>query len=128
MRVPAFVISPFAKKNYVSHVVHDHTSVLKFIETKFNLGAMTYRDANADNLLDSLDFANPGFMTPPTLPAPGLPAAGSVCQPLPRPQTEPGDELHHNRAPEPRTPPVGGRHVRRWIVGVESVVSPRFTG
>ena len=89
MRVPAFIISPFAKQNYVSHVVHDHTSVLKFIETKFNLGAMTYRDANADNLLDSLDFAHPGFMEPPVLPAFGLPATGSVCQPLPLPQTEP---------------------------------------
>jgi phospholipase C len=89
MRVPAFVVSPFAKANYVSHVVHDHTSVLKFIETKFNLGALTYRDANADDLLDTLDFARPGFVEPPVLPAPGLPAGGSVCQPLPRPQTGP---------------------------------------
>jgi len=87
MRVPGFVISPFAKRDYVSHVVHDHTSVLKFIETKFNLGAMTYRDANADDLLDSLDFSNPGFREPPELPAPGLPLSGSVCQPLPYPQT-----------------------------------------
>ena len=94
MRVPAYVISPFAKKDYVSHVVHDHTSVLKFIETKWNLGAMTYRDANADNLLDSLDFTNRAFLEPPTLPKPGLPATGSICQPLPPPPTSP-------------TPPVG---------------------
>ena len=26
-RVPAVIISPFSRKNYVSHVVHDHTSV-----------------------------------------------------------------------------------------------------
>ena len=52
LRVPAFVISPYARRNYVSHVVHDHTSVLRFIETKFNLGALTCRDANASNLLD----------------------------------------------------------------------------
>jgi hypothetical protein len=83
VRVPAYVISPFAKANYVSSVVHDHTSVLKFIETKFNLGAMTYRDANADNLLDSFDFANPGFMDPPVLPAPGLPLGGNACNPHP---------------------------------------------
>jgi len=88
MRVPAYVISPFAKADYVSHVVHDHTSILKFIETKFNLAAMTYRDANADDLLETLDFAHPGFLDPPTLPAPGLPAAGSTCQPLPHPETE----------------------------------------
>jgi phospholipase C len=107
-RVPGFVISPFAKANYVSHVVHDHTSILKFIETKFNLGAMTYRDANADDLLDCFDFANPGFLDPPTLPEPGLPAAGSTCQPLPRPQTEPDfGEPPPSPPPPPATGPVG---------------------
>jgi phospholipase C len=91
LRVPAFVISPFAKRNYVSHVVHDHTSVLRFIETKFNLGALTRRDANADNLLDCLDFRRPpAFIEPPTLAAPGLPATGSTCQPqTPPPPTKP---------------------------------------
>ena len=39
--------------------VHDHTSILKLIETKWNLGALTYRDANASNLLDSLDLVGP---------------------------------------------------------------------
>ena len=64
------------RKNYVSHVVHDHTSILKLIETKWNLPAMTYRDANADNLLDSLDFkSKPAFLKPPKLPKPGLPAS-----------------------------------------------------
>ena len=76
LRVPAYVISPFAKRDYVSHVVHDHTSVLRFIETKFNLGALTRRDANADNLLDCFDFRRAAFLEPPTLAAPGLPATG----------------------------------------------------
>jgi phospholipase C len=89
MRVPGFVISPFAKRNYVSHVVHDHTSILKFIETKYNLGAMTFRDANADDLLDTLDFAFPGFVEPPELPTPALPNGGSTCQPLKPPATQP---------------------------------------
>jgi phospholipase C len=81
-RVPGFVISPFAKKDYVSHVVHDHTSILKFIETKFNLGAMTYRDANADDLMDCLDFRAAAFRDPPTLAKPHLvPPAVSACQP-----------------------------------------------
>ena len=87
MRVPAVVISPFAKANYVSSVVHDHTSVLKFLETKFNLGAMTYRDANASNLLDCFDFDAVAFREPPTLPAPGLPKAGSACDDAPPPKT-----------------------------------------
>jgi phospholipase C len=81
-RVPGFVISPFARKDHVSHVVRDQTSILKFIERKFNLGALTYRDANADDLLDCLDFDQAAFREPPTLAAPTLvPPAPSTCQP-----------------------------------------------
>jgi phospholipase C len=78
-RVPTVIVSPFAKRNYVSHQVHDHTSILKLIETKWNLGALTYRDANASNLLDSLDLEGaPAFAEPPSLPAPAKPG---LCKP-----------------------------------------------
>jgi phospholipase C len=83
VRVPAVVISPFARPDYVSHVVHDHTSVLRFIETKWNLGAMTYRDANASDLLDTLDLTTPHFLEPPELVAPAAPTAASTCAPGP---------------------------------------------
>jgi hypothetical protein len=53
-RVPNVVISPWAKPDYVSHLVYDHTSVLKTIETKWNLPALTYRDANAMAMTDYL--------------------------------------------------------------------------
>ena len=102
VRVPGFVISPWSRAAdpvgssaapggaaYVSHQIHDHTSILRFVESKFNLGALTYRDANADNLLDCFDFSRPAFLDPPTLPEPGLPPAGSACAPQPRPQTNP---------------------------------------
>ncbi len=73
-RVPAAIVSPFAKRNYVSSVVHDHTSVLKLIETKWNLPPLTHRDAAADDLLDFLDLVGPPpFATPPILPPPALP-------------------------------------------------------
>jgi phospholipase C len=69
-RVPAAIVSPYARRDYVSHVVHDHTSILKLVERKFNLPALTARDANADDLLDSLDFEHePAFLTPPSLAA-----------------------------------------------------------
>ncbi len=83
-RVPGSIVSPYAKKNYVSHVTHDHTSVLKLIETKWNLGAMTYRDANADNLLDSVDFKKkPAFLHPPKLSKSALARDGATkaCTP-----------------------------------------------
>ena len=72
-RVPAVIVSPYARPDYVSHVVHDHTSILKLIETKWNLPPLTRRDAQADNLLDSLDLsAPPAFARPPDLPAPAV--------------------------------------------------------
>ena len=69
IRVPFVVVSPYSRKRYVSHTVTDQTSVLRFIETRFDLPALTNRDANADPLLDMFDFANPPFMKPPKLPA-----------------------------------------------------------
>jgi len=64
-------------------VVRDHTAILKFIERKWNIGALTLRDANADDLFDCLDFANPpAFLDPPTLPPPALAASNPpACTP-----------------------------------------------
>ncbi|HVV76448.1 MAG TPA: alkaline phosphatase family protein [Mycobacteriales bacterium] len=55
-RVPAIVVSPYAKKKHVSSKVHDFGSILAFVERKWNLGALTYRDANANDLTDCLDL------------------------------------------------------------------------
>jgi len=75
-RVPAVVVSPRARRGHVSHVVYDHTSIARFIETKWNLPALTARDAHAANLLDCLDLhGRPAFLHPPTLPAPTPPPA-----------------------------------------------------
>ncbi|HSP54454.1 MAG TPA: alkaline phosphatase family protein [Dehalococcoidia bacterium] len=68
IRVPVAVVSPFAKKHFVSHVVNDHTSILRFIETRFGLPSLTRRDAAADPMLEFFDFASPAFGTPPELP------------------------------------------------------------
>lgn len=63
-RVPFVLVSPYAKRHYVSHVTYDHASVLKFIEFKFNLPALTLRDANADAMMDLFDFEKPNFNVP----------------------------------------------------------------
>jgi phospholipase C len=93
-RVPAVVVSPFAKKNYVSHVVHDHTSILSLVEHKWNLPALTNRDGAADNLLDCLDLDRPpAFLTPPQLPRPKNTTGAPICtpsQPGPIPNPNPG--------------------------------------
>jgi phospholipase C len=54
-RVPAVVVSPYSAPGGVTSLVHDHTSVLATIEAKWNLPALTDRDANANDVMDFLD-------------------------------------------------------------------------
>jgi len=68
-RVPLIVISPYTKKNYVSHTVADTTAILKFIETRFNVPPLTKRDAAQMDMTEFFDFDNPVWLTPPTPPA-----------------------------------------------------------
>jgi phospholipase C len=68
-RVPLIVVSPWARKNYISRIVQDHTSITAFVEQKWNLPAMTFRDANAHPMTDYFDFSRPAFATPPPITA-----------------------------------------------------------
>lgn len=60
LRVPLIVVSPYVKPAYISHVTHDFGSILKFIETMFNLPtidpAVGYADSRADDLSDCFDL------------------------------------------------------------------------
>jgi phospholipase C len=56
-RVPAIVISPFAKQGFIDHQQHDTLSILSTIEARFGLQPLNQADANASTL--SVDF-HPG--------------------------------------------------------------------
>ena len=71
-RVPIGVVSPWARPGYVSHNVHSHTSILRFIEALNDLPALTARDANSDAMMEFFDFSCPST---PTVPA-TVPMAG----------------------------------------------------
>jgi phospholipase C len=78
-RVPLIIVSPFAKKGYVSHTPMDYTAVLKLVEMRFNLPNLTQRDAAQADMSEFFDFtnipnANPG--TPATQPT------SLACNPL----------------------------------------------
>jgi phospholipase C len=80
-RVPMIVVSPWARANYVSRVVQDHTSILAFIERKWNLPAMSFRDANAHPMTDYFEFSKPAFATPPKLTAaPAMKPGLELCK------------------------------------------------
>jgi phospholipase C len=76
-RVPTVVISPFARRQYVSRALFDHTSVLRMIEWRWGLQPLTVRDQRANNLAGMLDFAHRNNEAP-TYPVPEL-SSGSPC-------------------------------------------------
>ncbi|MGI9149730.1 MAG: alkaline phosphatase family protein [Chloroflexota bacterium] len=55
-RVPALVISPFARKGFVDHAQYDTTAIMKLIEERWNLQPLNERDAKAGDLLSAFDF------------------------------------------------------------------------
>ena len=56
-RVPTIVVSPFAKKGFVDHTVYDTSSILKLVETRWNLAPLGARDVAANPLLNAFDFS-----------------------------------------------------------------------
>jgi phospholipase C len=81
IRVPMLVVSPFAKKRFVGHRVYDHTSIVRFVEARFTLPALSGRDANAEAPWEMFDFAGAPNATPPAVPIPDVdPAKTSACQ------------------------------------------------
>lgn len=68
-RLPFIVVSPYAKRHYVSHTVMDTTAILKLIEVRFGLTPLTKRDAAQKSMTEFFSFNFPPWMTPPTPPA-----------------------------------------------------------
>jgi phospholipase C len=81
MRVPCIIISPYARKGYVSHTQYEFGSVLHFAEQVFNLPSLGpneiapgekdrgYTDVRGVSLVDSFDFTQkPSAFVP--IPAP----------------------------------------------------------
>jgi phospholipase C len=56
VRVPAIVISPFAKRGFVDHEEHDTLSILNTIEQRFDLQPLSRYDANASSLVNDFVF------------------------------------------------------------------------
>jgi phospholipase C len=82
-RVPLIVISPFARKNFVSHTVRDYTAMLQLIELRFGLGALTKRDAAQPDMTEFFDFVNVPWATPPSPPAQLTNGQCSLAPPTP---------------------------------------------
>ena len=84
-RVPLLVISPHAKRGYVSHVQHEFGSILKFTENTFDLGSLGFTDVRSDDLSDCFDFDGPA----------------RAFQPI---ESRRSTEFFRTRAPDPTAP------------------------
>ncbi len=56
LRVPALLISAYAKKGSVNHTQLDFTSILKFIENNWSIAPLAERDAKANDFISAFDF------------------------------------------------------------------------
>ncbi|HSZ19835.1 MAG TPA: alkaline phosphatase family protein [Candidatus Acidoferrum sp.] len=111
-RVPMLILSPFSRGGFVSSDLFDHTSILRFLETRFgaevpNLSA--WRRAAVGDLTSAFNFAAPDASIP-NLPstAQAVPQVVQQCvanpdgimpYPLPSPQSLPSQES--GAAPKP---------------------------
>ena len=64
-RVPCLVISPYAKRGYISHQENSHVSLVKFCETNFGLPHLTQRDRDSNGMTDCFDYNQRPLPAPP---------------------------------------------------------------
>jgi phospholipase C len=84
-RVPALLISPYAKRGHVDHTELDFTSILRFIEDNWLLEPLAGRDATANGLAGAFDFSAP----------PRMPEFVGWQRPGEQGRTEPGRSVIH---------------------------------
>ena len=63
-RIPAVVVSPFAQRGAVSHLLCGFESIIKLVTYRFGLGSLTTRDAQAQNIGLSMAWDRPNFERP----------------------------------------------------------------
>ena len=77
-RVPMLVISPFSRGGHINSDTFDHTSLLRFIETRFGVevpNLSDWRRSAVSDLTSTLDVSGPSRLAVPTLPYNGLSTA-----------------------------------------------------
>jgi phospholipase C len=78
MRIPAVLVSPYAKRGHVDHNIYGFESILKLIRYRYGLAPLTTRDQYAKNIARSFDFESKPNYEVPSLPDPPT-VAKSAC-------------------------------------------------
>src|SRR5438874_1081265 len=69
-RIPAVVISPYARRRFVDHSVYGFESILKMIRYRYGLPPLTPRDLYANDIAAAFDWKSKPRLEPPSLPTP----------------------------------------------------------
>jgi phospholipase C len=70
LRIPAVVVSPYARTGHVDHSIYGFESILKMIRYRYGLPPLTPRDLYANNIAAAFDFKTRPRLDPPPLPTP----------------------------------------------------------
>jgi phospholipase C len=91
IRIPAVLVSPYARRHHVDHNIYGFESILKLIRYRFGIAPLTLRDRYARNMVRSFDFESKPNYDVPDLPNPPQ-IVGQSCQgglPVPDPGLSP---------------------------------------
>ncbi len=69
-RIPAVVVSPYARRGHVDHSIYGFESIIKMIRYRYGLPPLTPRDLYANNIAAAFDFDSKPNYTIPDLPTP----------------------------------------------------------
>jgi phospholipase C len=69
-RIPAVVVSPYARTGYIDHSIYGFESILKMIRYRYGLPPLTPRDLYANNIAYAFDWESKPRLQPPSLPTP----------------------------------------------------------
>jgi len=56
LRVPALIVSPYARPGYISTTQYEFGSILKYVENNFGLGSLGTTDQRANSIIDSFNY------------------------------------------------------------------------
>jgi phospholipase C len=69
-RIPAILVSPYARRGHVDHSIYGFESILKMIRYRYGLAPLTPRDLFANNIAAAFDWESKPKLEPPELPSP----------------------------------------------------------
>lgn len=104
-RVPMLVVSPWSKGGFVNSQLFDHTSVIRFLETRFGVmepQISPWRRAVCGDLTSVFDFKTPNRAPTPLPDASALPAKAEKAKAMPFPKAPEAAQAHPRQEPGQR--------------------------